>query len=203
MAAMVSSVRRPRVRGSAPVAGSSSSIHPTPTHIRTRPPESTSTVAIRLARTTGLVVGEDEHPGGERDPVGDGRPGRPSGRAGRGSGSRRAGASGPTRRRGRCWCSPRRPRRAPPGPPTRSRTPRRGGRTRSSSPGSAVTPARTGGMIPNCMTARFRRRGRTAEPGFADAERKRGRSELPAWRRRRRTMVREPSSPTLPMTPAQ
>ena len=72
MAAMVSSVRRPRLRGSAPVARSSSSIHPTPTHIRTRPPDRTSTVAIRLASTTGLVVGHHQHPGGQGDPLGDG-----------------------------------------------------------------------------------------------------------------------------------
>ncbi len=52
MAAIDSSVRFPRVRGSAPVARSSSSIHPTPTHIRTLPVDNASTVAMRLASTT-------------------------------------------------------------------------------------------------------------------------------------------------------
>ncbi len=62
MASMVSSVRRPRVRGSAPVARSSSSIHPTPRHMRTRPWDSTSTVAMRLARTTGWWLGTTRTP---------------------------------------------------------------------------------------------------------------------------------------------
>ncbi len=62
MASMVSSVRRPLVRGSAPVADSSSSIQPTPRHIRTRPFERTSTVAIRLARTTAWWFGTTRTP---------------------------------------------------------------------------------------------------------------------------------------------
>ncbi len=59
---MLSSARRPRLAKSAPQASSSSRIHPTPTHSRTRPPESRSRVASRLASTTGWWAGSTSTP---------------------------------------------------------------------------------------------------------------------------------------------
>ncbi len=134
-AAMVSSVRRPRLRGSAPVARSSSSIQPTPTHIRTLPSGQDVHGGDALGQHHRLVVGHDQHPGGQGDPLGDrGQIGHEIERVGdpavvgQGHPARRGVGVGAlvVRDHHRVLHQHH---------ATRSRRPRRGGRTRSSRPG--------------------------------------------------------------------